>query len=100
MTACGRPMPEYETLSHFGALNANSDPESIVKANLLCNNMGLDTITTAATIAAYGEARGRFCSPDEILDMVRKIASREGRAMLWRRDRNATARPSESRSSP
>jgi len=78
MTACGRPMPEYETLSHFGALNANSDPESIVKANLLCNNMGLDTITTAATIAAYGEARGRFCSPDEILDMVRKIASREG----------------------
>jgi aldehyde:ferredoxin oxidoreductase len=78
MTSCGRPMPEYETLSHFGALNANSDPESIVKANLLCNNMGLDTISTAATIAAYGEARGKFLSPDEILDMVKKIAYREG----------------------
>lgn len=77
-TTCGRPMPEYETLSHFGALNANADPESIVKANLLCNNLGMDTISVAATIAAYGEARGRFCSPDEILDMVRKIASREG----------------------
>lgn len=78
MTSCGRPMPEYETLSHFGALNANSDPESIVKANLLCNNMGMDTISTAATIAAYGESRGTFLGPDEILEMVRKIAYREG----------------------
>ncbi len=77
-TSCGRPMPEYETLSHFGALNANDDAESIVRANLLCNTLGLDTISTAATIAAYGEARGRFLSPDEILEMVRKIAWREG----------------------
>ena len=77
-TSCGRPMPEYETLSHFGALNANDNAESIIKANLLCNNLGLDTISTAATIASYGEARGSFLSPDEILEMVRKIAYREG----------------------
>jgi aldehyde:ferredoxin oxidoreductase len=77
-TSCGRPMPEFETLSHFGALNANSDAESIVKANLLCNNLGLDTISTASTIAACGEARGRFLDPDDILEMVRKIAYREG----------------------
>jgi aldehyde:ferredoxin oxidoreductase len=78
VTSCGRPMPEYETLSHFGALNANDDAESIIKANLLCNTLGLDTISTAATIAAYGEARGRFLTPDEILAMVRSIAYREG----------------------
>jgi len=78
VTSCGRPMPEFETLSHFGALNGNDDPESIVKANLLCNNLGLDTISTASTIAAYGESRGRFLGPDEILEMVRKIAYREG----------------------
>jgi aldehyde:ferredoxin oxidoreductase len=77
-TSCGRPMPEFETLSHFGALNANADAESIVRANLLCNNLGLDTISTASTIAAYGEARGRFLAPDEILEMVRLIAYREG----------------------
>ena len=76
-TSCGRPVPEYETLSHFGALNANADAESIIKANLLCNNYGLDTISTAATFAAYGEARGRFLSPDEILEMVRMVAFRE-----------------------
>ncbi len=77
-TSCGRPVPEYETLSHFGALNANSDAESIVKANLLCNNFGMDTISAASTFAAYGESRGRFFTGDEILDMLRKTAYREG----------------------
>ncbi len=78
LTTCGKPIPEYETLSHFGALNANPDAESIIRANILCNNMGLDTISTAATIAAYGEARGEFLISEDILDMVRKIAYREG----------------------
>ncbi|HUL00469.1 MAG TPA: aldehyde ferredoxin oxidoreductase N-terminal domain-containing protein, partial [Nitrospirota bacterium] len=75
--SCGRPLPEYETLSHFGALNANSNAESIVKANLLCNNLGMDTISAAATFAAYGEVRGRFLTGDEILDMLIKTAKRE-----------------------
>ncbi len=81
-TSCGRPVPEYETLSHFGALNANSDAESIVKANLLCNSLGMDTISTASTFAAYGEARGRFLPGDEILDMLGKTARREGEGGL------------------
>jgi aldehyde:ferredoxin oxidoreductase len=78
LTSCGRPVPEYETLSHFGALNANSDAESIIKANILCNNFGMDTISAAATFAAYGETRGKFLSGDEILEMLRKTAYREG----------------------
>lgn len=78
VTSCGRPMPEYETLSHFGALNANSDVETIIQANVLCNELGMDTISTAATLAAYGEARGRFLAPKDILDMILKIAERRG----------------------
>ncbi len=78
LTSCGRPVPEYETLSHFGALNANSDAESIIKANLLCNSLGMDSISAAATLAAFGEARGRFLTGDEILDMLKKTAFREG----------------------
>jgi aldehyde:ferredoxin oxidoreductase len=77
LTSCGRPVPEYETLSHFGALNANSDAESIVKANLLCNSFGMDTISAASTFAAYGESRGRFLTGDEILDMLKRTAYRE-----------------------
>lgn len=81
-TSCNKPMPEYETLSHFGALNANSDVESIVSANLMCNDLGMDTISTAATIAAFGEVRGSFLLPDEILNMIRKIAYRQGEGDL------------------
>jgi aldehyde:ferredoxin oxidoreductase len=77
VTSCGRPVPEYETLSHFGALNANSDAESIVKANVLCNTFGMDTISTAATFAAYGETQGRFLTGEEILETIRKTAFRE-----------------------
>ncbi len=77
-TSCGRPVPEYETLSHFGALNANSDADSIVKANVLCNNFGMDTISAASTFAAFGEARGAFLAPEEILDLLKKTAFREG----------------------
>ena len=100
VTNCGKPVPEYETLSHFGALNANPDVESIIRANILCNNMGLDTISTAATIAAYGEARGEFLISDDILDMVRKIAYREGDGDQLERVRSATASPSASPGSP
>ncbi len=76
-TSCGRPVPEYETLSHFGALNGNSDAESIVKANLLCNSLGMDTISAAATFAAYGEVRGGFLSGAEILETLKKTAFRD-----------------------
>jgi aldehyde:ferredoxin oxidoreductase len=75
-------MPEYETLSHFGALNANSNIESIIQANVLCNELGMDTISTAATIAAYGEARGGFLSSGEIIDMVQNIGERKGEGDL------------------
>ncbi|HZD60645.1 MAG TPA: aldehyde ferredoxin oxidoreductase family protein [Anaerolineae bacterium] len=76
--SCGRALPEYETASHFGALNKNSDVHSIVKSNELCNQLGMDTISMAATIAAYGEARGKFFTSDEIIDLVRKTGNREG----------------------
>ncbi len=77
-TSCGKPVPEYETLSHFGALNANSDAESIIKANLLCNSYGMDTITAASTFAAFGEARGKFLTGDELLETLMMTAYRMG----------------------
>ncbi len=74
----GEIMPEFETVSHFGALNGNSDLQSIVEANRLCNDYGLDTITAASTIACYSEISGRRLSPEELLRHVVLIGEREG----------------------
>lgn len=74
----GEHLPEYETVSHFGALNGIDDLSAIVRSNTLCNELGMDTISAAATIAAWGEARGRFPKPDEVHRLLRNIAERTG----------------------
>jgi aldehyde:ferredoxin oxidoreductase len=78
----GRPLPEYETVSHFGALNAISDLHAIVRGNDACNDLGMDTISAAATLSAWGEARGRFPSPEEIGPLLHDIAHRRGEGDL------------------
>ncbi len=43
--------PEYETLAGFGSLLGNDNLESIIKAHERCNQLGLDTISAAMTVA-------------------------------------------------
>lgn len=43
--------PEYETLASFGMMLLNDDIESIIKANAICSDYGLDTISAGSTIA-------------------------------------------------
>lgn len=74
----GIVIPEFETVSHFGALNKNSDPHSIVMANRLCNNYGLDTISTASTIACYSEINDKWLTPEELLQYITLIGERSG----------------------
>ena len=80
--ADGRHLPEYETVSHFGALNGISDIHAIVRSNDACNDLGMDTISAAATLSAWGEARGRFPSPEEIVPLLHDIAHRRGEGDL------------------
>ncbi|MBN1687088.1 MAG: aldehyde ferredoxin oxidoreductase family protein [Spirochaetales bacterium] len=47
----GSCKPEYETLCMFGTNCLNDNLESIIMANEICNRAGLDTISTAATVA-------------------------------------------------
>jgi aldehyde:ferredoxin oxidoreductase len=54
----GFVVPEYETLWAFGPDNNNPDIEKIIKVNRLCNDYGIDTISTGSTIAAYAEIMG------------------------------------------
>ncbi len=43
--------PEYETAAAFGSLCLNADYPSIVEANRICNEYGLDTISAGVTLA-------------------------------------------------
>ncbi|MBI2113619.1 MAG: aldehyde ferredoxin oxidoreductase family protein, partial [candidate division NC10 bacterium] len=44
-------MPEYETIYAFGPMLGNLDPASLIKAEELCDQLGLDTISMGVTIA-------------------------------------------------
>ncbi|RLC73238.1 MAG: aldehyde ferredoxin oxidoreductase, partial [Chloroflexi bacterium] len=88
----GAHKPEYETLVAFGSLCLNSNLESIIMANDICNRYGLDTISTGATIAfaieCYekglinkrdtGGIELQWGNHEAIVAMTKKIALREG----------------------
>ena len=93
----GNPLPEYEAASHFGALNGIRNLDAIVLANDICNEAGMDPVSAAATLSAWGEARGRFPSSGELLRLLEDIALRRGEGLLLadgsRRAAEALGRP-------
>jgi aldehyde:ferredoxin oxidoreductase len=84
--------PEYETINTLGSLCLNSNLASIIKANNLCNNLGMDTISAGSVIAFAMECFERgiiskkdlegqelvWGDSDSIINMLGKIARREG----------------------
>jgi aldehyde:ferredoxin oxidoreductase len=78
---------EYENLFALGPLCGISDAEAVVAASSLCDELGLDTISTGGTIAWAMECaeRGlidapwlRFGDADALLRAIREIGAREG----------------------
>ena len=63
-------------------MNGISDLHAIVEANTLCHELGMDTISAAATLAVFGEARGRFPAADELAGLLGLIAARRGEGEL------------------
>lgn len=74
----GRAMPEFETMSHFSALVGNRDIDAVVEANRLCNELGMDTISAASTLACYLEITGEKPSPAALLALVEDIGLSRG----------------------
>jgi len=84
--------PEYETLAAFGNTLGIDDLIAICKSNEMVNALGLDSISTGTTIAWAVECyeRGiltdadtmgeslRFGNAEMVIEMIRKIAYREG----------------------
>ncbi len=74
----GEMIPEFETLSHFGALNGCNDLSAIVRANEICNDYGMDTISSASTISCYAEINNLRLSPEEMIRLLIDIGNRKG----------------------
>ena len=84
--------PEYETLSALGGGCGSTDTAGVIKANELCNILGLDTISTGACIQWLIECKQRGIVTDRdaggldlswgnsetVIQLVRMIAFREG----------------------
>jgi aldehyde:ferredoxin oxidoreductase len=71
----GLEIPEYETLWAYGPDNNNADLEAVIMANRLCNDYGIDTISSGSTIAAYAEIMGEDIK--EFSELVKKIGERD-----------------------
>jgi len=84
--------PELETVMALGAECGIVETEAVLKANQLCNDYGLDTISMGHVLSwamecyekglLKGEAEEldlRFGNADAQLEMIRRIAFREGK---------------------
>lgn len=79
-----RQIPEYETAGLFGPNLGIYDSNKIAEWNDLCNDMGLDTISTAGTISYIMEAAEKnmissnlkFGSVEGIEDFIKDVAYR------------------------
>jgi aldehyde:ferredoxin oxidoreductase len=83
--------PEYETIASLGSSCGVDNLAAVTKANYLCNELGMDTISVGVTIACAIELyeKGwlpesdvgrplRFGDADAVIALVRQTAYREG----------------------
>ena len=84
--------PEYETIGAFGGQCGVSDFGAIIAANQICDEEGIDTMTAGTLIAfamegvergliSQAEIQGldlRFGNAEAMVEMVKRIARREG----------------------
>ncbi len=107
-------LPEYESLAALGAYTGIGNIELLLKANQLCTDFTLDTVSTGAAIAFAmdcfekgfitmqhtGGLELRFGNDDVMLTLIESIAYREGigkilaegvsrAALIWGNDTSA-----------
>jgi aldehyde:ferredoxin oxidoreductase len=84
--------PEYETIGLLGSNVGVADIEDVAQANLLCDDLGIDTISAAGVIAwamecyekgilTKAETDGlelNFGNAQAMFELIKKIANREG----------------------
>ncbi|MFX0014983.1 MAG: aldehyde ferredoxin oxidoreductase family protein [Promethearchaeota archaeon] len=95
--------PEYETSALMGASCGIDDLGAIAKANEICDNLGIDTISAGGTVAFAMECNNKgilnqqdidnldFGNPDALHKMLNLIAHREGIGKLFSKGSRAAA---------
>jgi len=93
----GEPLPEYHTLSHFGALNQIDDLLALLQASAGCYRLGLDPVSAAATLATAAEISGNPVLPAQLAPQLKAISQRKSEGELQalgaRRLADALCRP-------
>jgi len=98
--------PEVEAIAGFGSMILNDNLESIVRANVLCNDYGIDTISTSSIIAFIYHLYNNNKIISEKIDgispkwgdikpalaLIKKIALREGIGDLLAEGSNAVGK--------
>lgn len=74
--------PEYETIWAYGSDMDNNDLDAINEANELCNEYGIDSISTPCTIATAMELYQRGFITDEDLEGQPSLKWGDAQAML------------------
>src|ERR671931_526497 len=65
-------MPEYESIFALGSMLENANAPSLIKANELCDQLGMDTISMGVTIAFAMECAERgLLSPQDVERQLR-----------------------------
>jgi aldehyde:ferredoxin oxidoreductase len=60
-------MPEYESIFALGSMQENANAASLIKANELCDQLGMDTISMGVTVAFAMECAARgLLTPQEM----------------------------------
>jgi len=82
--------PEYETTAFLGSGCEINDPKTIAEANYLCDDLGIDTISTGVTASFAMECYEKgllkdtdglklhFGNGEALLKLIKKIAYRKG----------------------
>jgi aldehyde:ferredoxin oxidoreductase len=83
--------PEYESVASLGSVTGVDNFPAVIQASRICNDMGMDTISTGTTVGCAMELSERgylpqkdvgyplgFGNTEALLDLVRKMATREG----------------------
>jgi len=69
--------PEFETVYAFGSSQGVGDIVDVMRANELCDTLGMDTISAGVTVAAYLKSEDAFGDAELAQEVTKRIAYRE-----------------------